>query len=131
MPISRETDIREIEFIATPTGGHSSSRLATILWNNGGFRIYGDLVDYVDAGKDLKNIRNIGHDYAEVLEGFIEAQKAVESNEEARPISKSFSITTPGISLSEKIEVATASVADDMKEIAKELFRKGAVVIEP
>jgi hypothetical protein len=131
MPISRDTDIREVEFIATPSGGHSNSRLTTVLWNNGGFRTYGDLVDYVDAGKDLKRLRNIGPDYAEALQEFVEAQKVIESNEEVQPISKSFSITTPGMSLSEKIEVATASVADDMREIAKDLFRKGAVVIEP
>lgn len=129
MAISRDTRIADINFTSAHDSGFGNAKIVGALERQCGLETYGDLLDFLAEGNRLGETRGIGPKIGQIIQDFV-AKNPIQNELVIEPASiNSFSITTPGTSISEKIEAATVSVADDMKEVAKEQFRNGAVVI--
>lgn len=114
-------DVLDSHYDVLQISRERAARIASVLVHN---EIYllGDLCRYVEDGFSLEQILALRPDGAKVLKRLLSLEQ--------QPVQK-ISVTTPGVPLDDKVKLATASVAADMQEIAKQQFRKGAVIIEP
>lgn len=123
-PIGREhsiVDILDSHYDVLQISRERATHIASILVRNEIYSL-GDLYRYVEDGFLLENTPGIRVSGAIALKRLLSLEQ--------QPVQK-ISITTPGVPLDEKVKLATASVAPDMREIAKQQFRNGAVIIEP